>query len=555
MKQISKKLILSVIIFSLVGLVLVIGENWMRAVFISILLGLWVFLSFKLQSCTLASFLLLVVVFPFNMCIQVPSVWGLYDPTVIGVWVNYLVPVIHLLDVVVALVLLSFFVENGSTIIIKFLYNYKIALGFMFSYFIIHNLIFHKLIVFSVTARVLLYALLGLIIFTIVRTWEFRDGVENTADWLIAIRSNLEDKFCFTWNTKNRYISYLLITLLISVLLQGILGYLQFNNGNSVGVNWLGESKVSVGGFGSSCVVLHGDLYLRASGTFAHPNILGGYLVVALIIFLTYGRKFWGKLILGVFPTVILFFTMSRTAWVLALVIWIVFLGGYLGKIIKRKKTVLRKVALKIKYINNISAKLSVGKKAIKNSKWQNRNRFWSISLLNGLVFERFRTLLDVDSKSWFQRLELIKISNLLVNWKTFFVGVGFGNFVYKLGTLAPMTESGTILFEPVHNIFILAFIENGLLAGLFLAYGTMLVTKNIIVNIWKIIFKSGSLIRLDDYKMTFLLFSTMFFWFGAGMVDHYLLTQPPGLLLTALFWGLQLGYVFRKKDNLIRQS
>ena len=109
-----------------------------------------------------------------------------------------------------------------------------------------------------------------------------------------------------------------LVAALLAV--QGSVAVLQFVRQRAVGLSLLGELAIHPQGQGVSVIEAGGQRWLRAYGLTPHPNVLGGYLSVGLLVCLAaflFGRAkhrrwLWIPLLLG---TMGLFFTFSRAAW------------------------------------------------------------------------------------------------------------------------------------------------------------------------------------------------------------------------------------------------
>src|SRR4030042_357815 len=67
-------------------------------------------------------------------------------------------------------------------------------------------------------------------------------------------------------------------------LIQAIIGIWQFIIQHSIGIFWLFESHISPNIDGVAKIVLDGDKFIRAYGLFPHPNILGGFLLISIIL-------------------------------------------------------------------------------------------------------------------------------------------------------------------------------------------------------------------------------------------------------------------------------
>ena len=102
--------------FLLIGcLVPLYSENIYKVIILSIIILLWCILGIVLKKFTLSSFLILLLILPFNITYQLSYSIGnlvLANPYVDGIFVNYLVPTLSVLDLGVFLLLVSLFFEG-----------------------------------------------------------------------------------------------------------------------------------------------------------------------------------------------------------------------------------------------------------------------------------------------------------------------------------------------------------------------------------------------------------------------------------------------------------
>jgi hypothetical protein len=283
---------------------------------------------------------------------------------------------------------------------------------------------------------------------------------------------------------KEKILTSGIVILLTNVLLQGTLGVIQFKRGSSLGIDFLGESEIVSGMMASSFVELSGQLFLRAYGTFPHPNVLGGFLLLGIFlgIYLYQRRRLTGSLLIGV-SFLAMVFTFSRIHILLSGLVILVFLSK---QILFKKKSLL------------------------------------SISFSPLLLVERFQNLFNSGDRSWSERWDLVKASFRVIkeNW---LIGVGGGNFVKGMEGFVPRTSRGILLTQPVHNIFLLCLSEFGFL-GFFLIFYALFYT---IINIKN--FKKISL-----YGLLIILVLMVI-----GLFDHYLFSLPQGMVILASFLSL----------------
>jgi O-antigen ligase len=120
---------------------------------------------------------------------------------------------------------------------------------------------------------------------------------------------------------------------LLGVLLaaQGSIGVAQFLRQGSVGLFWMGEGWLDPTGQGISVIEAGGRRWLRAYGLMAHPNLLGGYLGLSLLVCLGAVRSVPGRLRPFLWAAIGagalgLFCSFSRSAW-LGTVVGLAFLA------------------------------------------------------------------------------------------------------------------------------------------------------------------------------------------------------------------------------------
>ncbi len=72
-------------------------------------------------------------------------------------------------------------------------------------------------------------------------------------------------------------------TIAFGAVTQSIIGFLQFASQSSVGLVILGESMLSPSAPGVAKIVVEGVRFVRAYGTFPHPNVLAAFLLVGIV--------------------------------------------------------------------------------------------------------------------------------------------------------------------------------------------------------------------------------------------------------------------------------
>ena len=141
--------------------------------------------------------------------------------------------------------------------------------------------------------------------------------------------------FCITLLRTQVQINKVASWLVISLVPHAILAIAQFMTQTVWASKWLGMAAQSPADLGVSVVQTSTSRFLRAYGGFPHPNILGGWMAVGLIIsvwllsltsvgeracpvFFT-GSRIYIRGIEGMF-TLALFYSFSRSAWLAAAV-------------------------------------------------------------------------------------------------------------------------------------------------------------------------------------------------------------------------------------------
>ncbi|MCA9374768.1 hypothetical protein KC622_00390, partial [Candidatus Dojkabacteria bacterium] len=235
-----------------------------------------------------AAILTLLFVLPFNLTFRLPLSLGLYDPYVNGQYINYLVPTGSIIDVWVAFALLVALQKEIRAVSRKTLAQILSIAALVLAYVLISSFAFDNFVTAVTVIRGVLYFALFVVLM----------------------------KYSCKWLTINR-LRFVAQWLFVGALIQAAIGFLQFERGTWVGLPWLGESLVSAGTPGSASVTLGGNLYLRAYGTFQHPNILAGFLLLCFLLFVYLGFELRKELLFKIFALFILIFTsltFSRTA-------------------------------------------------------------------------------------------------------------------------------------------------------------------------------------------------------------------------------------------------
>jgi O-antigen ligase len=318
------------------------------------------------------------------------------------------------------------------------------------------------------------------------------------------------------------FFHYCLYFIIFNGTLQSILGIIQFFLGHSTGLSIIGESFVSHETPGVAKIIINGAKHIRAYGTFAHPNILAGFLLIP--IFIIFGKLF-NKLRFSknskkiptasadpqtsknklVFSHETTLFNDSKYLLSFLLVINLVGLGltfsrsAILGLFLG-----LAIFMFHVKYIKSIK---------------------WFIILITLIAFilsfssinfvNKHSSLLS--SQSLEERVLYNNVSHETINYRPV-QGVGIGQFVINEYMLLPNLDGWR--YQPEHNSYLLIFSELG-------AVGFILFSL-ILVSLISCIGGKAILTHLPYYCLIISFYFILFF-------DHYFWDIKTGIIIFAL--------------------
>lgn len=278
---------------------------------------------------------------------------------------------------------------------------------------------------------------------------------------------------------------------------QGIFAIWQFFTQNISANKWLGLAAHLPGDGGASVIEISGERWLRAYGSFGSPNSLGIYLAVILILGLVFylkTEKWFYKIIITVGQIFILtgfILSWSRGAWIAAVSGMIA-----LALLVYKKKT----------------------KDFFRQIFYYALTMIFFITILPALFFGRFNFANRLESQSMGERMAQYSdwVQIFSNNW---FTGFGPGNYVSALTPLHPTWQSWQ--FQPVHNIYLLALAEYGIVGWVLIA----LLVGYLVHKIYR---------RNREFVPIIIVL------FVAGLFDHWLASMWTGI---AFFW-LILAYL-----------
>lgn len=303
------------------------------------------------------------------------------------------------------------------------------------------------------------------------------------------------------WSFARRFILPGLCAALSMQFITGIVGII---NQSTVflaplGLNWPGSLDASVPG----AVVVQlpdGESFLRAYGTFPHPNILGGFALILLLgpiaLFLRRERPNNLALLLLIPGIFLLALTFSRSAW-LALALYSLTLI-WKSKYFQQQRLLLVLVIVALSFVMAL------------------------LPYRELVVARTVNTTSHAESFSFIARAWLNGQARTMIQEYPL-TGVGIGSYIIEL---AGRAGEGYVV-EPAHSIPLLAGAELGI-------PGLLLVITLFLAFLYRLVRTQNPDAILAGAALTGLGF--------IGLFDHYLWTLAPGRLMLGLVIGLFVG-------------
>lgn len=328
------------------------------------------------------------------------------------------------------------------------------------------------------------------------------------------------------------HIRFILVCFLGGAVLQALFGIGQFLVQSSPASSWLGLASHDPASAGTAVVEASGMRLLRAYGSLPHPNILGGYLAVALLVafgfylrvyedvrrgFATwtrekvrrhiegkqwYVRQAWRIVALLAVLTILtvgLLLTFSRSAWLGFGVGWLVVLISLLVLKWQWGWQLWAKWTFFIGVVATFVV-LAIPPAFTVRAEAEGRLERQSISVRRQLFTDAY---------------DLIKLEPLR--------GVGYGNMVAAVYDRLNRNRPSVFDYQPVHNIYLLSVVELGVLGGLVFLALLLLALRTALVQLFQ---KRNWLAITSLAALCCLLV--------IGLFDHYLWTLPVG---AGLLW------------------
>lgn len=391
-----------------------------------------------------------------------------------GIRVDYLSPTFYATDLLLILVLVSsLFARRDST------FWFKQAEKHFSFFFLILLGAFSLSVITSLNSGVGLYGALRLI-----------------EMYLMVLMTKY-----FWMNKQNR--TAMLLAFFLSLCFSGVLAIGQVLHQQSFGGLFylFGERAITPLTPGAATVEVLGSLILRPYATFSHPNVLAGYLLLSSLFIIENKKYFrrifhaWHALVVLALTTVALLSTLSR----IALILWFLYVCYLIFIHLEKKQKVMKGMIV----VACASILIIV------------------FAFLFPVVASRF-TVRSILGEALHERTVLFYASWKMTEDYIFF-GVGPLNFIPALPSYLKQMKQ-VYLLQPVHNVFMLFLVENGIIAFLGVIF---------------IIFKKLRNLRIrekieDRYILRIFLFIAIL-----GLFDHYFLTSQQGRLLLGFCIGL----------------
>jgi len=297
--------------------------------------------------------------------------------------------------------------------------------------------------------------------------------------------------------------------ILVSGVIQSIIAASQFIKNASIGIRLLGESSLGPNIDGVAKIYLFGVKHIRSYGTFPHPNILAGFLIIPIIIVIDSLRnkiELKNKTAQTVSHETRPISYVSETKYALLILILLCGLlltfsrSAYLGLIIGLILYFTKFLNLKMLYKKHCF-KLCI-------------LLFTSIILLISLWETKPHSIFS--SQSMHERDLYYSVSREIINTRPL-IGFGIGQFVYTEymfhGTLPGWQ------YQPVHNAYLLIISEIGMI-------GFIIFLLSLIILVFRKINRSENPRMLE---LTYYVFCIIICFAVISIFDHY-------------FWDIEQG-------------
>lgn len=353
--------------------------------------------------------------------------------------------------------------------------------------------------------------------------WRFKKGMTNPKWWVGLIIFELVTFASIFWADDKLLALYRYLILVYGILLfyiiknselvkiklvvryfliglipSALLAIWQFFTQSTIATKYLGLAYHSASVLGDAVIESGGSRYLRAYGSFDHPNILGGLMVLGILLVLYFSlqkeikrnERLFYLITLAIFYLALLV-SFSRAAW-LGFIVSAPFILFYAWR---RGRFQKKLIGLFIFLTLGISLAFVV----------PNINLFLA----------RAQTDNRLEMKSVSERELYLEQAKTIIKQQPI-LGTGASNYILDVQKNIP--KQPTWYYQPVHNYWLLIWAE----LGIFGLVG--------VIIFW------FSLFRISLKKNLWLFILTLFVF---SLLDHWLWTQTLGILVFFVIMGV----------------
>ncbi len=345
-------------------------------------------------------------------------------------------------------------------------------------------------------------------------TWSYKRDSYPSVAISAAIPFMLALAFSIAVSCTRISLRTLMLTLVFGLIWNSVIASIQVAIQGSIGLTVLGEFRVNPAASGTAIVQAGGIRWLRPYSLLPHPNMLGGFLVIAILASLTWAMirrdKRW-LLAVSIFTFGLwsLLLTFSRSAWLglgaggLVLLV-LTFQSWWFDRQRLMRLVVIVGISLTVGgaflliYQPFLAARAGVGDESIELRSTSDR------AVYNEIAFDA------------------IKQSPIL--------GTGIGNFPWYASKYLSKTDFD-LKGQPVHNIYLSAWSEVGIIGlGLFL----LIVGFAIRIGIRNVNLARKT--QADNVLVYASFIGGIIAFLVIGLFDHYSWTL---IQFQAAFWGM----------------
>lgn len=339
-------------------------------------------------------------------------------------------------------------------------------------------------------------------------------GTDNVFKFLVLTKTF--ELFVFYILIINKVLKFLDLVkvFVLAMTIQSLIAILQFTFQSDLGLQILGETDISTQNPLVARFYVLDVPFVRAYGTFPHPNILAGFLLLSFFFTFLIPQNFKNErnLLLAIqFFALLTTFSRTTLAFMLVNFIFFYFYHSKLHKYLKVKIDNIPKLAVFI----------------------------FSVSLVTSILFFWIFRIINIASdSSVIERVQGFYYSLSIFLHHPF--GVGFSHYTLFLDELKS-TEFLPWQYQPVHNVFLLFLAECGIIGFLVLIACLIFVFKGILK-------KSKTFLIPEKVFITKVLFTSILTLFLISNFDHYLISLEQGRFL--LVYIIALLSIFSSSDK-----